>query len=133
MSTISKSGIRALLITLFTMLIIISLVVLVKAKNSSGEVKEVEKTTVLAPIWFEYTGDPNDQAEVENPSNYHPILDGSGSPTDPDCKETDLLCAVKVTPDSTGDLPEEEELKDVLTRNQENPNSSEIRFKNDIH
>lgn len=72
MSTISKSGIRALLITLFTMLIISSLVVLVKAKNSSGEVKKVEKTTVTTTTWY-FTGISLDDALIASPENWTKI------------------------------------------------------------
>lgn len=107
MISIKKSGLRALLITLFTMLIISSLVVLVKAKNSSGEVKEVEKTTVLAQQWFEYIGpshtSSNYSSEVLKSENYTPMDEA-----DPTCLTGNTLCAVKVTPDpSNSDQPDQ--------------------------
>lgn len=101
MISIKKSGLRALLITLFTMLIISSLVVLVKAKNNNSEVKEVEKTTVLAPQWFEYIGpaasDPN--YDPHNPDNYRAV----DSPSGPTCVGDQQVCGINVTPDSNSD------------------------------
>ena len=55
MITIKKSGLRALTITLFTLLIISSLAIIVKAMNSNSEVKVVDKTTVTTTTWY-FTG-----------------------------------------------------------------------------
>lgn len=111
-------------------ILLVSAFFMVKAIETKEVIKEVEKTTVLAPIWFEYTGDPNNQQEMEDPQNYDPILDQTGNPTEPECEEGDFLCAVKVTPDPLNtDLPDEDELKEVLENNEESPDESEIRHK----
>ncbi|MCY4781542.1 hypothetical protein ORI89_17940 [Sphingobacterium sp. UT-1RO-CII-1] len=67
MITIKKSGLRALKITLFTLLIISSLAIIVKAMNSNSEVKVVGKTTVTTTTWY-FTGGEHD--DPLDPNNY---------------------------------------------------------------
>src|SRR5690606_7341770 len=89
---------------------------------------EKEKPT-LAPQWFTFTGDPNNPSQVENPNFYQPYVPTETNP-DPTCEEGTKLCAIKAQPDqSNQNIPDEDDLLDVLERNDgsPSPDRSEIR------
>lgn len=126
MQKLLKNSLRALM--MFAVLMA-GVLFVVNAMDSNEKVKDVEETTVLAPQWFEYIGDPNDEGEIENYENYRLYTPTTTEPV-PSCNNGTLLCAVKVIPvEGENTLPDPDELILLLDRNQTSPNRAEIKHK----
>lgn len=107
---------------------------MVKAIETKEVIKEVEKTTVLAPIWFEYTGPGASDSNYDphNPDNYTAV----DSPSGPSCDGDEQVCGIKVNPDPESDpedlRPNPSDLKALQSQiNNMTPIPDQLNFRNE--
>lgn len=96
----------------------------------TNEVMEEEaELTTKAPLWFEYNGVPFGHQdygdEIKDPSNYT-LYTGS---TQPSCTGSLQVCAVLVTPDSSGLMPEDSALDELIAEFDDSVDSELIILK----